>query len=325
MISGILNKTNPPQSPFTKGGFRGILVLLFLLLLLCKESLSETGNLDISEEKQYNFAISLFNEGEYYRAITEWKRFIHYFPESNLIDDATIFIGRSYFMGEKYDDAIDKFKDFRDAFPDSDLIPECLYSIGVAHLKKGEYHWARDFFKKAHSEYPNNIWADRGIIMNGWSYAKEGDFHKAGEEIKLENILDEQLRLKAEEISNEIKKSEGLHRKSPYTAGLLAAVLPGSGHFYLGRYKDGTVAFLLNASFIWGAVASFHQNNYAVGGILTFFEVGWYTGNIYSAVGAAQKHNHWEENRFREDMEKRFKSYLTGNLSSPLVSVSFLF
>lgn len=78
--------------------------------------------------------------------------------------------------------------------------------------------------------------------MSDWSYAKEGDFHKAGEEIKLEGILDKELRLKAEEFSNEIKRGEGLHRKSPQTAGLLAAVLPGSGHFYLGRYKDGTVS-----------------------------------------------------------------------------------
>ncbi len=291
------------------------LVLLFLLLL-SKESLSDTGSLAISEEKQYDFALSLFNEGEYYRAITEWKRFIYYFPESELIDDATLYIGKSYLMGEKYDDAINKFKDFREAFPNSNLIPECLYSIGIGHLKKGEYHWARVFFEKIGREYPDNIWADKSIIITGWSYAKEGDFHKARDEIKPERVSDKNLRLMVEELSQEIEKGEGLPRKSPYTAGLLAAVLPGSGHFYLGRYKDGTVAFLLNASFIWGAVASFQQNNYAVGGILTFFEIGWYTGNIYSAVGAAHKYNRWEEDRFREDIEKKV---------APLISLSLMF
>lgn len=315
------------------------LVLLFLIFL-SKDTLADTpspiplpqgegvkGREEevFSEEKQYNFALSLFNEGEYYRAITEWKRFIHYFPESKLIDDATLFIGKAYLMGEKYDDAINKFMDFREAFPDSNLIPECLYLRGVTHFKKEEYHLARGLFELVREKYPDSIWAGRGVIINGWSYANEGDFHKAGEEIKLESILDEQLRLKAEEISNEIKSGEGLHRKSPQTAGLLAAILPGSGHFYLGRYKDGTVAFLLNASFIWGAVASFQQNNYAVGGILTFFEVGWYTGNIYSAVGAAQKYNKWEEDRFRDDIEKKFKPYLSQDFASPLISVSFIF
>ena len=317
-----------------------IFLILLFLLLLCKESLADTpspiplpqgegvnGREEeiFSEQKQYNFALSLFNEGEYYRAITEWKRFIFYFPRSDLIDDAHLYIAKTYLMGEKYDDAINKFMDFRETFPDSDLIPECLYLRGTAHFKKEEYHLSRGLFELVKGKYPDSIWAGRGIIMNGWSYAKEGDFRKAGEEIKLEGILDKELRLKAEALSNEIRSGERLHRKSPQTAGLLAAVLPGSGHFYLGRYKDGTTAFLLNFSFIWGAVASFQQGNYAVGGILTFFEVGWYTGNIYSAVGAAHKYNKWEEDRFRDDIEKKFKPHLSYDFTSPLISVTLRF
>ncbi len=338
MTSGKPNKTtNPPQSPFTKGGFRGILVLLFLIFL-SKEAMADAPHPPplpqgerwrveevFSEEKQYDFAMSLFNEGEYYRAITEWKRFIYYFPKSNLIDDATLFIGKSYFMGEKYDDAINKFMDFREAFPDSNLIPECLYLRGITHFKKEEYHLARGLFELVRTKYPDSIWADKSVIMNSWSYAKEGDFHEANAKIKQEKIMDEKLRLMVKEFSSEIEKGEMIPKKSPRTAGLLAAILPGSGHFYLGRYKDGTVAFLLNASFIWGAVASFQQGNYAVGGILTFFEVGWYTGNIYSAVGAAHKYNKLEEDRFRDDIEKKFKPHLSQDFTAPLVSVTLRF
>ncbi|OGP30192.1 MAG: hypothetical protein A2073_05215, partial [Deltaproteobacteria bacterium GWC2_42_11] len=223
------------------------------------------------------------------------------------------------------EDAIEKFREFREAFPDSGLIPESLYLRGVAHLKKEEYHWAREFFRAVVDKYPESIWADRAIIMDGWSYAKEGDFQEAVKAIKPKNILDKHLSLEAEALSNEMKKSEALPKKSPETAGLLAAVLPGSGHFYVGRYRDGTVAFLLNAAFIWGAVSSFQRDNYAVGGILTFFEIGWYTGNIYSAVGAAHKYNRWEENRFRDDIEKKFKPFLSHGWEIPIASVSFSF
>jgi len=31
----------------------------------------------------------------------------------------------------------------------------------------------------------------------------------------------------------------------------LAAVLPGSGHLYIERYRDAGIAFVLNAAFIW--------------------------------------------------------------------------
>lgn len=304
---------------------RHILLILIFLSLLSKETLADTDSLAVSEDKEYNFALSLFNEGEYYRAITEWKRFIYYFPKSELIDDAALFIGKSYLMGKEYDTAIEEFRRFRETFPDSNLIPECLYLRGTAHFKKDEYHLARGLFELVRTKYSDSIWGDRSIIMNSWSYAKEGDFHEADVKIKGEKIMDENLRLMVKELSSEIKKGEVIPKKSPRTAGLLAAILPGAGHFYLGRQKDGTVAFLLNASFIWGAVASFQQNNYAVAGILTFFEVGWYTGNIYSAVGAAHKYNKWEEDRFRDDIEKKFKPNLSYDFERPLISLSLMF
>ncbi len=304
---------------------RHIFLIILFIFFLSKETLADTDSLAASEDKQYNFAMSLFNEGEYYRAITEWKRFIYYFPKSELIDDAALFIGKSYLMGKEYDTAIEEFRRFRETFPDSNLIPECLYLRGEAHFKKDEYHLARGLFELVRRKYPDNIWADRSVIMNGWSYAKEGDFRKAHDEIKQEEIQDKVISLMAKELSEEIKKGEMIPKKSPRTAGLLAAILPGAGHFYLGRHKDGTAAFLLNASFIWGAVASFQQNNYAVAGILTFFEAGWYTGNIYSAVGAAHKYNKWEEDRFRDNIEKKFKPNLSYDFERPLISVSFIF
>ena len=156
-----------------------ILLILLFLFLLPKETLPNTDSLVTSEEKQYNFAMNLFNEGEYYRAITEWKRFIYFFPNSEMIDDAALFIGKSYLMGKEYNIAIENFRKFRDSFSYSDLIPECLYSIGIGYLKKEDYHMARDFFEKVKREYPDSIWVEKSIIMNSWSYAKEGDFSKA--------------------------------------------------------------------------------------------------------------------------------------------------
>ena len=91
----------------------------------------------------------------------------------------------------------------------------------------------------------------------------------------------------------------------PGLAGTLAAVLPGSGHFYTGRKRDGTVAFLLNAAFIWGAVESYNKENYALGGILTFFELGWYFGNIYSAVSSAHKYNRRLKDEYIKSLKEK--------------------
>jgi hypothetical protein len=93
-------------------------------------------------------------------------------------------------------------------------------------------------------------------------------------------------------------------QKSPTAAGILAAVLPGAGHVYTERYRDAAIAFVLNAAFIWGMVESFQHNNNVVGGILTFFELGWYSGNIYSAVASAHKYNKKEREQYLNELEK---------------------
>lgn len=90
--------------------------------------------------------------------------------------------------------------------------------------------------------------------------------------------------------------------KDPAAAGLMAAVLPGLGHAYCERYKDGLVAFLLNGLFIWAAYEAFEEDHSVLGGILTFLELGWYTGNIYSAVNTAHKYNRAVKNEFLRNL-----------------------
>jgi hypothetical protein len=59
---------------------------------------------------------------------------------------------------------------------------------------------------------------------------------------------------RAERWAQGLDRIEEIPQKSPATAGLLAAVLPGSGHLYIERYRDAGIAFVLNAAFIWGMV-----------------------------------------------------------------------
>ena len=42
---------------------------------------------------------------------------------------------------------------------------------------------------------------------------------------------------------------------------------------------------------IIAAWEAFDNDNEALGSLLTLFEIGFYTGNIYSAVNAAHKYN----------------------------------
>jgi len=96
-----------------------------------------------------------------------------------------------------------------------------------------------------------------------------------------------------------LEKSE----ESKGVAGL--AIIPGAGHLYCERYKDAAIAFILNSAMIYAAYEAFDNNLDALGGIITFFELGFYSGNIYSAVNCAHKYN--------RNANKNFFEYLRQN------------
>lgn len=111
-------------------------------------------------------------------------------------------------------------------------------------------------------------------------------------------------------------KSGRPSRRSPAVAGTLAVVLPGAGHFYAGRFRDGVTAFIVNALFTSAAVIAWRQEQYAIAGVLGGLELFWYGGNVVGAVNASHRFNgaaadaHWRE------LEKKY-------LPLPAVSVRF--
>lgn len=58
------------------------------------------------------------------------------------------------------------------------------------------------------------------------------------------------------------------------------------------------IAFLLNGAMIWAAYEAFDHDNPGLGGLITFFELGLYSGNIYSATSSAHKYNQKQKHDF---------------------------
>lgn len=132
---------------------------------------------------------------------------------------------------------------------------------------------------------------------------------------------------KSDYFAQGLDRIQEIPQKSPATAGALAAIVPGSGHLYCERYRDAAIAFVLNGAFIWGMVEAFEQNNYVVGGILTFFELGWYSGNIYSAVASAHKYNQRKKQEYLDYLEKSgvFSLGISLQGKNPVFSLNYVF
>jgi hypothetical protein len=64
------------------------------------------------------------------------------------------------------------------------------------------------------------------------------------------------------------------------------------------------VAFILNSAMMYAAYEAFDHGQNCLGGLITIFELGFYTGNIYSAVGSAHKHNRAVNKGFLEYLKQ---------------------
>lgn len=276
-----------------------VLIIVFFFSMI-NHSFGETA--EVSSEKLFQFAESLFKEGEYYRAITEYKRFISYYPENQLIEMAVYKIGNCYFQAEKWDDAIKSFKEFNEKYTGSFLVKDALQKMGESYLKKGDRENSERIFDEINKKYPKDEAGNKAKISLGMIYLENEEWNKASEAFVR---VDEGSRYKnlADRMIQGSKEAEKLPGKSPVLAGALSTALPGAGQLYAGRKLDSLVAFLLNGAFILGAVESFNKNIYVAGGILSFFELGWYSGNIYNAISDAHKYNRDIRKRFIEDLK----------------------
>ncbi|MBW2569656.1 MAG: tetratricopeptide repeat protein [Deltaproteobacteria bacterium] len=288
-----------------------VFCIIFLLITCPWEARGEEDNI----KRQFEYAESLFKEGDFYRAITEYKRFIFFFPEEEKAEKCYFMIGKSYFKAKKWVEAIDAMKVFIAKFPRSFMLNDALYLKGVAEKKFKKYDDALSTFeeiiKTSSGEYKN-----KAIYQNALVLVDIEDWKRASKtflKIPEESVLSPAARI----FSSGLENFDNLPRKSPATAGVLAAIIPGAGHLYTERPRDALVAFLLNGAFIWAAVELFNDENYVAGGVFTFFELGWYSGNIYSAVSNAHKYNRRVKKNFLENLrDKCFLSYYHNNKSS---------
>ena len=279
-----------------------ILITALIVFLLMPEGLCagdfSSQYYDLREKEIRKFSSELFAAGEYYRAITEAKRYLSLFPKGERSEEMAKSIGDAYLMSHEWTEAVAAYDEFFMHFPASPLAGTAIFHKAIALLKQGGTAEAERLFQ---------------LILSGADHEKKGEaarweilllirqnrFDEA-EKLLKDRMLRPEIEKEAGYIEELLKAKKGALYKSPEAAGVLSALLPGAGQFYNERYRDGVYSFLLNTLFIIAAYKAYESDNYGLGAILTLFEIGWYTGGIYGAVGGAHKVNqNIDENHFR--------------------------
>ncbi len=88
-----------------------------------------------------------------------------------------------------------------------------------------------------------------------------------------------------------------LPRRSPALAGLMSAALPGAGQAWVGRWAEAGSALLVNGLLVASGVELYRREQWFGLGAVGLLGVGFYGGNVFSAVHGARRFNRlaWEE------------------------------
>jgi TolA-binding protein len=300
---------------------RGLAVFLFLLLPLFHPLGVTASEITIRSDDQLDLAREAFEKGEYPRAIVELERFLHFFPEDPEAPRARYLVGLSYLKRKDYEAARNNFLEVIKRYPSAPPAGQSMLMMGESYYLQGAYDEAEKIYRQIISEQPDSELANRAQYRLGWTLMKKGSWQEAsrnfGEVPRTSTLFP-----RSNDLSRRSLLGAELPSKDPTTAGVLSAVVPGLGHAYTERYKDGLVAFLLNGLFIWATLESFHQDLNVLGGILGFLELGWYSGTIYSSVNSAHKYNRAANDdflrRLRDDSEIGFFSKGEGSVGLAL-------
>ena len=251
----------------------------------------------ITADMQFDYAQTLFEQKDFTAAQVEFKRFIHFFPQDPRHDRADYSTGVALFHTEQFYEAAKRF----------DTIIRQSKDIDSPWAKQSCFMQSQAFESMGNTGYAqvvlqNYLKLTRDTDTKDRIYLELARMHIQNTVLPGKNELDsarKNLMLISPEKQREFKiakqletidNAENAPTKSPVLAGILA-IIPGGGMLYCERYKDAFISFCFNTGLIWAAYTAFDHDNPALGGVITFVETGFYSGNIYGSITAAHKYN----------------------------------
>ncbi len=270
-----------------------LIFILFLMLATPGQGRSEP--LVISPDMQYDYAVKLLTDKDFSTATVEFKRFLHFFPDSEKADHARFLLGACLVETQNFYEAARVFNDIILADKPGPVTREAYFYQSRAFEQMGNFGYAQIVLQNylklaADPDTKDRIHYQLGrLFLSMAAQGKDNALENAKNAFKAIS-LSGTVTYEVDHHLSLIQKAEQAPQKDPVLAGILS-LIPGGGFAYCGRYKDALTTLLFNAGLIAGAFKAWDDDNKALAGVAGFVEAGFYTGNIYGSISAAHKRN----------------------------------
>ena len=250
-----------------------LITLLFTSFSIAQEALQE----------QFEFAKKLFEEENYFDAVTEFKRLQFFDSTNSYVFVSNELIALSYKNGGYFNEAIKYFTLAEiNAKDDNDL-----YRIKIEIIRVNILRRTTDNALKLLDVLEMDVkFADKTEEINywrGWAYIFSDEWDKAAEKF---------LKISPDHELSILSKETHEKKYSVNFAKIASVILPGSGQFYTGNYISGLLSFAWFA--LWGyiSVNAFVEDRIFDGfAVANFLWFRFYRGNIQNAEKFAVEKN----------------------------------
>lgn len=261
------------------------------------------------------------DEQDYYRAITEYKKVIHLFPQYEKLEWVHFQIGKLYYEGGRYPQAKHELLPLTDS-RDRYLSFLAHNYIALSYYENTEYANAERLFGELRAHESGSAYTTDYTIYMSMAAAGNKKFSDSLERMReAERLWKErqtpdssggsigpQYQQFFEKTLPLLEKASALSNKSPFWAATFSALFPGTGHFLLGEWDTGIVSLSLVGGAAFLAYDGFVRDSPVQSILFTTFATGAYIGQIYSSYRTARKYNQeLGDAEFRE-LNRHFRS-----------------
>ncbi len=249
-------------------------------------------------ENTKKFAEYLAKSGQYDLATREFERLTFMSPENDTLKTSLLSM---YRRSGKYDEALIRGKQ---------LYPELTTMSASSAVEYGRTLLLKSEYKSAKSFWDSNVKlssADK-TILSATSDILQDNYKSANE--LLQTIKPEDHRLAAN-YKDLAEQAMAIKRKSPAVAGIMSAIIPGTGRMYVKDWKDGIVSLFFVGTMAVQSIRGFNKSGVKStrGWIYGGIGFGFYLGNIYGSVVSAKGYNKKSHLGIRTKIENLFNSY----------------
>jgi len=232
-------------------------------------------------EEQFNFTKKLYEEENYFDAVTEFKRLLFFDESNNYSFECNYLMGLSYKYGGKFSDALLHFSiaDIQARTKEEKF--DCRIEIIKINILRRTTYKALALIDSLvnNPKYKNK--SDEIKYWRGWAYIFSDEWERAA--TTFSEIQEHQLAVLCDSVDNDLY--------NPELAKYLS-IVPGAGQFYTGEYVSGLISIGWNV--LWGylTINAFIEDR-LLDGVLVGSLLWWrfYSGNIQNAEKFAIEKN----------------------------------